>query len=204
MIIPICWVRDRVVRNVMHLHRLFSRKKNASQLWEVRTVKVHALLHYANAGKLGQTQVYQEAVSGIGAPSEEGGYWGCPESLCLGTPKPLLGRELTVLMRIFMWTPPLALLHRILKARMHVMGTIWEIRKVRPRQPLGHVQAVHRKGAPISRAAIGSFPGTFSLKAPKTLQGREQSKVLPIFINEGTEANAIWDVSFVLILCSSH
>lgn len=58
MIIPICWVRECVVRNVMYLHWLFSGRENASQLREGRTVKVNAFLQYANAGKLGQASAH--------------------------------------------------------------------------------------------------------------------------------------------------
>lgn len=58
-------------------------------------------------------------------------------------------------------------------------------------QPLGHLQAVPRKKAPLSSIPIGSFPGTISLKAPQTLQGRKQNKVIPVFIDEKTEASII-------------
>lgn len=54
MISPICWGRECVVRNGMHLHWLFSGEENASQPREGRTVKIKAFLHYANTGKLGQ------------------------------------------------------------------------------------------------------------------------------------------------------
>lgn len=56
MIIPICWVRECVVRNVMYLHWLFSGKENASQPREGGLL--NAFLQYANAGKWGQAQVH--------------------------------------------------------------------------------------------------------------------------------------------------
>lgn len=80
---------------------------------------------------------------------------------------------------------------------MHVIVTILMIGKIKPSQPLGHIQEVHMKRAPISLS-------TFSLRTSKTLKGWDQGRVILVIIDGETEANATWDISFTVIFCSFH
>lgn len=66
---------------------------------------------------------------------------------------------------------------------MHVIVTILMIGKIKPSQPLGHIQEVPMKRAPISLS-------TFSLRTSKTLKGWDQGRVILVIIDGETEANA--------------
>ena len=79
---------------------------------------------------------------------------------------------------------------------MHVIVTISVIGKIRPGQPLGHIQEVHMKRAPISLS-------TFSLRTSKSLKGSDQGRVISVII-DGKLRPMPSDISFTLILCYFH
>lgn len=205
MIIPICWVRECVVRNVMYLHWLFSGKKNASQPGEgglLREMLFCSMQMQGNGVKpmvppsrrLSQAWVPQGWRLGFEVATG---------ACALGLPNLSLVEAQSARMH-FHVNPHLLHLGMFLKAWMYVIFTVWKIQRVRSCQPLGHIQALPRKKAPIPSIPIVSFPGTISLNAPQTLQGRKQNKVILVFIDEKTEASTIWDTSFVQILRPLH
>lgn len=120
---------------------IFSGNENTSQPREGGTTKVNAFLRYANR-EIGSDP--WSILAGVCLRHlhhrREGVCWGCPQGLGLGTPNSLKAL-LSIFMQIFTFVEQ--------KAQMHVIITIWELRRIRPSQSLTHIQEILREKAPI-------------------------------------------------------